>query len=386
MLSSSVVGRISAIKTPFYLYDMDLLRKTLEAAAEGARKRGYRLHYAVKANFDPRVLALIRQYGLGIDCVSGGEVRCAIESGFDPSGIVYAGVGKSDDEIRYAVGQGIFSLNCESLEELAAVNDICGEMGKVQNVALRINPDVDPRTHKCISTGQADSKFGISYEDAFSKAEWIQSLRNIRIRGLHLHVGSQITHMEVFEELCLKVNDIMEGLIGAGFSFDYIDLGGGLGIDYDCPEREPVPQFEAVYQTVERTLKADGRSVHFEFGRAIVGQCGELVTSVLFRKTTATGRELVIVDASMSELIRPALYGSHHDIENLTSHSYDSKTYTVVGTVCESTDVFARDIELPTTVRGDILTIKSAGAYGMSMASRYNLHDIHPAVYSDELL
>lgn len=385
MLSHEIKEKLFNFKTPFYLYDIDLLRRTVRAAREGADRHGYHLHYAIKANFDPRVLDVMKEFGLGIDCVSGGEVRCAIESGFDPSGILFAGVGKTDEEIRYAVENGIMALNCESVEELEVVDSICAELGKVQNVCLRINPDVDPQTHRCISTGQADSKFGISYETAWEEAEKILALPNLHIMGLHLHVGSQIRHLEVFEQLCLKVNDIVKGLESRGYSFSSIDLGGGLGIDYDCPENECIPPFEAVYEIVEKTLDAGDRSVHFEFGRAMVGQSAELVTKVLFGKTTATGRKLVIVDASMTQLIRPALYGSHHAIENITSPAKEMDTYTVVGTVCESTDVFDRDVVLPLTERGDLVSIKSAGAYGASMASRYNLHDLPAAVYSDEL-
>ena len=385
MLSRNILSELPRFRTPFYLYDMELLRRTVALAREGACKRGYTLHYAIKANFDPKILEVMKEYGLGIDCVSGGEVRCAIESGFDPSGILFAGVGKTDEEIRYAVENGIMALNCESVEELEVVNNICGQLGKVQDVCLRINPDVDPQTHRCISTGQADSKFGISYETAWKEAGRLLSLPNIRIMGVHLHVGSQIRHLEVFEQLCIKVNEIVKGLESRGYTFSSIDLGGGLGIDYDCPENECIPPFEAVYEIVEKNLDADGRSVHFEFGRSLVGQSAELITKVLFGKTTSTGRRLAIVDASMTQLIRPALYGSHHAIENLTSTSEQKETYTVVGTVCESTDVFDRDIELPLTSRGDLISIKSAGAYGTSMASRYNLHDLPAAVYSDEL-
>jgi len=386
MYSKSVISRLQNLQTPFYLYDMNLLRDTLKAASGGASRFGYRLHYAVKANFDRKVMSTIKDFGIGADCVSGPEVEYAIACGFAPSSIVFAGVGKTDRELECAINAGIASLNCESLEELEVVDGLCGKLGKVQNVSIRINPDVDPKTHKCISTGQADSKFGVSYESTLQCAEKILSLKNISITGLHLHVGSQIRDMEVFRELCVKVNDIVSGLEEKGFRFESIDLGGGLGIDYLNPESEPVPQFEAVYRTVSETLEAGGRSVHFEFGRSIVAQCGELITRVLFNKTTATGRKLLIVDASMTELIRPALYGSYHSIENLTDRNAGTDIYTVVGTVCESTDVFCKDRELAVSRRGDLLTIKSAGAYGMSMASRYNLHELPSAVYSDDII
>ena len=372
-------------RTPFYLYDLDLLRQTLSSAVSVAERYHYVIHYAIKANYDPRILEVIREYGLGIDCASGNEVRCAIEAGFDPSLIVYAGVGKRDHEIRYAIEQGIFAINCESIEELEVVDAFAAEAGKVVTVALRINPDIDPKTNHCIDTGQADSKFGISYEEVLGSAARIQALKNVRIRGMHLHIGSQIRELHVFEYLCNKVNVIVENLTQLGFELDFVDVGGGLGINYDFPENEPVPNFASVFSIINSHLKVGERQVHFEFGRAIVAQCGELITGVLFNKTTATGRKLVIVDASMTELIRPALYGSYHNIENITSMSDKHERYTIVGTACESTDVFDENVNLPETRRGDLLTIKSAGAYGMSMASRYNLHDLPPSVYSDSL-
>lgn len=385
MLSRKVAARLNGFDTPFYLYDINLLRQTLDSAVALASKYGFRLHYAIKANYDPHILSVIKEYGLGVDCASGNEIRCAIDAGFDPSGIVYAGVGKKDKEIEYAVSQKIFSINCESLQELELIDSIAGRMGLVQDVALRINPDIDPKTNSCIDTGQADSKFGISYEEVMANAKKIQAYSNIRIRGMHLHIGSQIRELHVFEYLCDKVNAIVKCLTDFGFVLDFVDVGGGLGINYDFPENEPVPNFSSVFAIISQYLKAEGREIHFEFGRAIVAQCGELITRVLFRKDTATGRKLVIVDASMTELIRPALYGAYHNIENITSEETTKERYTVVGTACESTDVFDESVGLPVTKRGDLLTIKSAGAYGMSMASRYNLHDLPGAVYSDEL-
>lgn len=385
MLSRKIAQSLKDLETPFYLYDMDLLRLTLESAVTMASRYGFVLHYAVKANYDPRVLAMIKDFGLGADCASGGEVRCAVEAGFDPAKIVYAGVGKKDSEIRYAISQGIFAINCESLEEIAVVNDIAGSLGKKVDIALRVNPDIDPKTNHCIDTGQADSKFGISYEEILANAASIQAYPNIRVKGMHLHIGSQIRELHVFEYLCNKVNVIVENLEKLGFSLEFVDVGGGLGINYDVPENEPVPNFASVFAIINSHLRVGGKSVHFEFGRAIVGECGELITRVLYRKTTATGRKLVIVDSSMTELIRPALYGAYHNIENITSASEKKDRYTIVGTACESTDVFDENITLPETVRGDLLTLKSAGAYGQSMASTYNLHPLPRSVYSDEL-
>ena len=385
MLSRQVASKLTNYETPFYLYDIDLLNQTLDSLMSVAHRYGYKVHYAIKANYDKRLLEIIRKHGLGIDCASGNEVQCAIEAGFDPKTIVYAGVGKRDKEIRYAIEQGIYAINCESIEELGIVNEIATEMNRVVSVALRVNPDIDPRTNHCIDTGQADSKFGISYEEILDSVEYIRSLKSLDVIGMHIHIGSQIRELHVFENMCNKVNVIVDNLSSLGFELEFVDVGGGLGINYDMPENEPIPNFASVFAIIKQHLQVGKREVHFEFGRAIVGECGELITKVLFNKTTATGRRLVIVDASMTELIRPALYGSYHNIENITSKEEQRTKYTIVGTACESTDVFDENVSLPVTKRGDLLTLKSAGAYGMSMASRYNLHDLPKAVYSDEL-
>ena len=385
MLSRQVAEKLAKYETPFYLYDIGLLDQTLESLMSIASKYNYKIHYAIKANYDARLLQIIRKHGVGIDCASGNEVRCAIEAGFDPKSIVYAGVGKRDKEIRYAIEQNILAINCESIEELDLVNELAAEAGKVVNIALRVNPDIDPKTNHCIDTGQADSKFGISYEEILDSVEHIRSLKNVDVIGMHIHIGSQIRELHVFENMCNKVNVIVENLTKLGFEIEFVDVGGGLGINYNMPENEPIPNFASVFAIIKQHLKVGNREVHFEFGRSIVGQCGELITKVLYNKTTATGRRLVIVDGSMTELIRPALYGSYHNIENITSTADSRLKYTIVGTACESTDVFDENVSLPITKRGDLLTIKSAGAYGMSMASRYNQHDLPAAVYSDEL-
>ena len=385
MLSRQVADKLAKYETPFYLYDIELLNQTLESLMSIANKYNYKIHYAIKANYDARLLQIIRKHGVGIDCASGNEVRCAIEAGFDPKTIVYAGVGKRDKEIRYAIEQDILAINCESIEEIELVNQFAAEASKVVNIALRVNPDIDPKTNHCIDTGQADSKFGISYEEILSEVESIRALKNIEVIGMHIHIGSQIRELHVFENMCNKVNVIVDNLTKLGFEIEFVDVGGGLGINYDMPENEPIPNFASVFAIIKQHLKVGNRGVHFEFGRSIVAQCGELITKVLYNKTTATGRRLVIVDGSMTELIRPALYGSYHNIENITSESEQRLKYTIVGTACESTDVFDENISLPLTKRGDLLTIKSAGAYGMSMASRYNQHDLPAAVYSDEL-
>ena len=385
MLSRQIAQKLRGYETPFYLYDMALLRQTLESVVYESKRYGYHLHYAIKANYDDRILEVIREYGLGIDCASGNELRKAIESGFNPRQIVYAGVGKRDKELRYAIEQKILAINVESIEELHLVNRLSAEAGTTTDVALRINPDIDPKTNHCIDTGQADSKFGISYEEILDEAETLKTLSNINIIGIHLHIGSQIRELHVFENMCNKVNVIVDSLESLGFSFRFVDVGGGLGVNYDVPENEPIPNFASLFSIIHNYLSVGDKEVHFEFGRAIVAECGELITSVLFNKTTATGRRLVIVDASMTELIRPALYGSYHNIENITSEETINSKYTIVGTACESTDVFQENVSMKRTKRGDLIAIKSAGAYGMSMASRYNLHDLPGAVYSDQI-
>ena len=386
MLSRKVASQLKEIETPFYLYDINLLRQTLESVVYESNKYNYKVHYAIKANNDDYLLSIIKEYGIGIDCASGNEVRKAIEMGFDPKTVVYAGVGKKDKEIRYALEQEILAINCESIEELQVVDALAAEMGKKADVGLRVNPDIDPKTNHCIDTGQADSKFGIAYDEILENVELIKSLKNINIIGIHIHIGSQIRELHVFENMCNKANANVEKLESLGFSFRMVDVGGGLGINYDVPENEPIPNFASLFAIVREYLNVGDKEVHFEFGRSIVGECGELIASVLFNKTTATGRRLLIIDASMTELIRPMLYGSYHNIENITSEEDVFKKYTVVGTACESTDVFDENISLKKSKRGDLLAIKSAGAYGRSMASEYNMHELPKAVYSDQLL
>ena len=385
MLSRKITDQLAAHETPFYLYDMELLRATLQKVREESDRYGYKIHYALKANFDPHILACIHEYGLGIDCVSGNEVRRAIEAGFSPKKIVFAGVGKTDKEISYSLEQGIFAFNCESRQELEVINALAASMGKVADVALRINPDVDPMTHRYISTGQADSKFGISYKEIDELTAELSNMKNIRIVGLHFHVGSQIRELRVFEYLCLRVNTLYQWFSERGFQFSHINLGGGLGVNYEQPESEPIADFERYFAIFHQYLQiAPEIEIHFELGRSIVAQCGELISRVLYNKTTAGGKHIAILDASMTQLIRPALYRAHHAIENLSEKRHP-KIYTIVGTVCESSDTFAEGIELPELHRGDLVSIKTTGAYGAAMASRYNMHDLPEALYSDQL-
>ena len=374
------------IETPFYYYDMALLRATLATIMhEIAPYPNYHVHYALKANANPKLLHIIQQAGLGADCVSGGEVQVAIEAGFPADKVVYAGVGKSDREILTALQHDIFCFNVESIPELQVINELATQEGKVARVCLRINPDVEAHTHTHIITGMAENKFGIALKDMLQVVELANELPNIHFEGLHFHIGSQITNMQDYVALCQRINEIQHQLHKHGIYPSVINVGGGLGIDYHEPEAHPIPNFKAYFQVFEQYLHLrPEQSLHFELGRSVVGQCGSLITQVLYVKQTST-KQFAIVDAGMTELIRPALYQAKHKIVNLTAQTDKREKYDVVGPICESSDVFDKDVLLPTTQRGDLLAIRSAGAYGESMASTYNCRPLPISVTSDEI-
>lgn len=372
------------IDTPFYYYDTALLKATLDAiCAAIASQPNYYVHYAMKANANPKLMQLIREAGLGVDCVSGGEIRRAIAAGFAADSIMYAGVGKSDWEIRLALQLGIFSFNVESLAELEVIQELAEQEQRIARVCLRINPDVEAHTHTHIMTGMAENKFGIALEDMMMVIEKANQYANISLKGLHFHIGSQITDMQDFKDLCERINAIQDQLNAQGVYPEIINVGGGLGVDYYAPSENPIPDFKAYFSVFMDCLQLrDGQSLHFELGRSIVAQCGSLMTRVLYVKQSVD-KQFAIVDAGMTELIRPALYGAYHHIENLTSTADKMQKYDVVGPICESSDIFAADFSLPTTQRGDILAIRSAGAYGESMASCYNCRQL-PSSYTDK--
>lgn len=381
MLSSKISEIAAEAKTPFYFYDMELLRQTLDKFTSEIKLYGYQAHYALKANSDPGILSLIKSYGLGADCVSGNEVLLAVQSGFSPDKIVFAGVGKSDEEIVNALKNKIFCFNCESVPELEVINQIAGSMGVTAAVSIRINPDIDAHTHQYISTGRSRDKFGISpwkFEEVMSV---INNSANLSFTGLHFHIGSQITDLSVFEMLCDRVNQLQQWFRNRGTEVRNINLGGGLGVDYGDPDINPIPDFSTYFRIINRNLKVyPGQQIHFEPGRAIVAQCGSLVSRVLFVKE-GRGKKFAILDAGMTDLIRPALYRVNHRIENLTSALGETR-YDVVGPICESSDIFARNILLPGTSRGDIIAIRTAGAYGQVMSMRYNQRDLPRSEYS----
>ena len=383
-------GRFEQLRTPFYYYDTDLLSETLAAIRrETDKHEGYHLHYAVKACANPKVLRQIQQAGFGADCVSGGEIRTCLENGFPASEIVFAGVGKADWEIELALEAGIQYFNVESIPELEVIAEIAARMDKVADVSFRINPNVGAHTHAHITTGLAENKFGIAMEDMIHVIRISQQLPNVRFVGLHFHIGSQILQMDDFEALCLRINELQDQLEAAGITGVHnINVGGGLGIDYENPDLHPVPDFKAYFETYARYLKLrPGQCLHFELGRAVVAQCGSLVTRCLYVKQTAT-KQFVIVDAGMTDLIRPALYGSHHHIQNLSSTEPEELVdckYDVVGPICESSDIFAKDCLLPETKRGDLIVLRSAGAYGEVMASQYNCRELPKSYTTKDL-
>ena len=377
--------KLERIQTPFYYYDTEFLRETLWAINNEAKKHeGFCVHYAVKANANPRILRIIREAGLGADCVSGGEIEASVRAGFPSSKIVYAGVGKSDWEINLGLDNDIFCFNVESIPELEVINELAAKKGKVARVAFRLNPNVGAHTHANITTGLAENKFGIDMRDMLKVIEEAHHLSNVKVVGLHFHMGSQILDMGDFEALCNRVNELQNELERHRITVEHINVGGGLGIDYQHPNRVSIPDFKDYFDTYAKKLKLrPGQTLHFELGRAVVAQCGSLITRTLYIKKGSV-KQFCIVDAGFTDLIRPALYQAYHKIENISSEE-PKETYDVVGPICESTDVFAKQIDLNCCHRGDLLAIRSAGAYGEIMASQYNCRPLPKGYMSDEI-
>lgn len=386
MLNQFPIDKFQTIETPFYYYDAELLRQTLRTiVAEAERHKGFVVHYAVKANANPKLLSIINAAGLGVDCVSGGEMKAALDAGFPARKIVYAGVGKKDWEIRLGIEKGIECFNVESLAELEVIDSLARQMGSKARVALRINPEVGAHTHANITTGLAENKFGIAMRDIDSVIERAIEMEGIDFVGLHFHIGSQILDMGDFEALCNRINELQPRLKKAhNVKISSINVGGGLGVDYAHPDRNPMPDFRSYFDTYARCLHIDEQqTVHFELGRAVVCQCGSLISRVLYVKE-GVFKKFCIIDAGMTDLIRPALYQASHMIENISCHDA-AQTYDVVGPICESSDVFAKAIDLNECHRGDLLAIRSAGAYGEAMASQYNCRPFPQSYLSDEL-
>ncbi|MGK6352776.1 diaminopimelate decarboxylase [Parapedobacter sp. DT-150] len=390
MFDARLTAALAQQETPFYYYDLALLQRTLEAAKQASASHGFHVHYALKANFNDRVLGCIRDAGFGADCVSGNEVKKALESGFAPGDIVFAGVGKSDKEINYALSRDIFAFNVESVQELQIIDRLAAAQGKNAKVALRINPNVDAQTHHYITTGLDENKFGIAHWELSDAIETLRQCQHIELIGIHVHIGSQITDLNVFKSLCIKVNELNNWFDERGFRLRVLNVGGGLGVDYHRPDANPIPDFKSYFTVFADFLeRKPGQQVHFELGRALVSQCGNLVSRVLYVKH-GIKKNFLILDAGMTELMRPALYQAYHQIERLGAGPVgeaggDQLNYDVVGPVCESSDCFGKEVPLPRSERGDLIAIRSAGAYGEVMASHYNLRDEIRYVYSDQI-
>ncbi len=384
MLYKQLLPGFEKLETPFFYYDLDLLQQTLEAVQKHGSSRGFHIHYALKANNNPRILTMIQEAGFGADCVSGNEVQLAIDHGFAPENIAFAGVGKTDAEIRIGLKHDIYCFNCESRQEIEVINELAAEAGTTARIALRLNPNVDAKTHKYITTGLDENKFGINENELQDVLDLLGKCSNIDLIGIHFHIGSQIIEMEPFRKLAKRAGELADEIESRCFQLKHINVGGGLGINYHQPDDELIPDFETYFQLFEEHIQLkDHQELHFEIGRAMVGQCGNLISRVLYIKE---GRQttFAIVDAGMSELIRPALYQAEHHIDVL-SHNGSVRTYDVVGPICESSDTFRSRMQLPELKRGNLVAIRSTGAYGEVMISKYNLRPEVGIVFSDEL-
>ncbi|MCP1997256.1 diaminopimelate decarboxylase [Flavobacterium sp. HSC-61S13] len=385
MLTSTMVLDSENLETPLYYYDLTLLKETLIEVVQSAKAYDFHVHYALKANNNPRILQLVQSMGLGADCVSGNEIDLAIETGFDSQQIVFAGVGKTDKEIRTALKHQILAFNVESVQELEVIAQLAAEMKTVARIALRINPNVDAHTHHYITTGLDENKFGILTHELPLCIDLIRDNELLQLTGLHFHIGSQITDLNVFKSLCIKVNEWNEWFINRGYEVPILNVGGGLGIDYHQPDEAAIPDFKSFFAIFDEFLiRKSHQQVHFELGRSIVGQCGSLISRVLYIKN-GIKKNFAILDAGMTELLRPSLYQAYHKIEYLgNDHDHKQQThYDVVGPICESSDCFGKEVSLPELHRGDLIAIRSTGAYGEVMALRYNLRENISFLYKE---
>jgi len=384
MFDNNRITSFGNISTPFYFYDLDILDKTLNIIKTEANKYGYQVHYAVKANANHRIMNRIQSYGFGADCVSGNEIARAIETGFSPSKIVFAGVGKSDREIHIALDAGIFCFNCESIPEIELIDELATAQNKIAKIAIRINPNVNANTHHYITTGIEENKFGINRWEFDEVLTTLNRCKHIELIGLHFHIGSQITDLSVFKGLCLRINEIQNWFEDRQINVDHVNVGGGFGVDYNQPDENPFPDFKTFFSIFNEFLELRPiQNLHFELGRSMVAQCGSLISKVLYVKKGANTK-FAILDAGMTELLRPALYQAYHKIENLSS-SGKCENYDVVGPICESSDCFGKSVQLPQTKRNNLIAIRSTGAYGEAMASSYNLREIAESIFSEDL-
>jgi len=354
--------------TPLYVYSASYIRDRLRAYRQAFPDA--LICYAVKANFNPHIIALAKEEGAGADIVSGGELYASLRAGVEPSKIVYAGVGKTVRELEYAISSDILMFNVESHMELDVLNDIAGRLGKKARIAIRVNPDVDPKTHPYISTGMKKSKFGVDIKSAKKEYEYAGKLKNLEVVGIHCHIGSQILDTSPYIEASQKVVELYHDLLKSGFDIKYLDLGGGLGIKYKPEQSNPDPTDLA--QAILPNLKDVKAKLILEPGRSIVGNAGILLTQVQFIKDKGH-KHFVIVDAGMNDLVRQAMYEAYHHIVPVAIKERPYIKTDVVGPICETGDFLALDRELPAVERGEYLAVLSAGAYGFAMSSHYNL-------------
>lgn len=364
----AVARIVEAVGSPAYIYSGATIANHIRAFDEAFSQVPHLICYALKANSNGAILSLIGKQGAGADIVSGGELFRALRAGIDPRKIVYAGVGKRADEIEYALKSGILMFNVESGDELAVINRTAGALGVKAQIALRVNPDIDPKTHAYISTGLKENKFGIPIERALEYYRMAKDYPHISIVGIHHHIGSQITEVQPFVDALERVLGFVAELLAAGIEIKYLDIGGGLGITY-LDETPPLPRDLAA--AIHPLLARSGCTLVLEPGRAIVGNAGILATRAVYHKESGEKRFL-IVDAGMNDLIRPSLYEAYHDIRPVIETAEPRAPFDVVGPICESGDFLAKDREMPPIRNGELIAVMSAGAYGFSMSSTYN--------------
>ncbi len=384
--TSNKIEKFKTLPTPFYYYNTEVLTLTAKKCMEAANIISADIHYALKANHQDKIIQILSKHGIGADCVSKGEVEKAIKNKINPKKIVLAGVGKTDEEITYALQKDIASINAESIQELEIINNIASQLNVKANISIRINPNVDAYTHKYITTGLEENKFGINASDLPHILEKISTLKNIKLIGTHYHIGSQITDMSVFKTLCLKVNEIHRYLSDKKIKIEHINLGGGLGVNYTNPDEHLTPDFHSYFDVFNKFLeKYKYQQLHFELGRALVAQCGALIAKVIIVKKSFN-KQFLIIDTGMNHLIRPALYEAFHLIQNLSkTDTQTSSLYDVCGPICETTDFFGKNVWLQHSERNDIIAIRTTGAYGEVMSSDYNLRGKPNIIFSDEL-
>jgi diaminopimelate decarboxylase len=376
----SIAAIAEAVGTPFYCYATATLERHYEVLSNAFHDQDALICYAVKANSNQAVLTTMARMGAGMDVVSQGELRRARKAGVPADKIIFAGVGKTREEMAYALHQGILGFNVESEPELRALSSVAGEMGKTARVALRVNPDVDAKTHAKISTGKSENKFGIPYNEAAELYAEARTLPGIAATGIHMHIGSQITDLQPFRDAFRLMRDLALGLRAAGHELEHLDLGGGLGVPYRHQAEAP-PHPDLYAAIVKETLGDLGLKIVLEPGRMIVGNAGVLVTRVVFVKE-GRDRTFTIVDGAMNDLIRPTLYEAHHDILPVNEQllSTPPVQQDIVGPVCETGDYLALDRNLPPFQSGDLMAVMTAGAYGAVMASTYNTRPLVPEV------